>query len=315
MLPRHKRFPPLPAKWPEPIDLVHMTDVYVGMHARRFQATRVTTVHDMIPLDYATWWPIPHMRWRLSFLRSLRALRKTDLVVTPSEDARRRLMARSSLAPERVRAVPVLVPDSMGPPPAGNQRREQVILSLGTTAPYKNLEVLFHALTRPELRGARVIRVGTNLDANYPTLVADLGLEDRVEDLGNVSEERLIELMHTSTVLAQPSTDEGFGMPVAEAMASGLPVVGSDGGAIPEVLGGAGRVVPIRKKGPGPVNMDDVRDYAAAMAEVLETSAERERMSTAGIEQSVRFRAPAVRASLLDAYAAATRFAKARSGA
>ena len=315
MLPQHKRFPPLPTQWPDPIDLVHMTDIYVGCHAGRFNAARVTTVHDMIPLDYATWWPIPHMRWRLSFLRSLRALKKADIVVTPSEDARTRLIQRTGIAPDRVRAVAVPVPDVIRPPAEGNTRRERVILSIGTTAPYKNLDLLFNAIARPELRDVRLIRVGSKLDERYPALVKELGIGERVEDLGSVSEERLIELLHTSTVLAQPSLDEGFGMPVSEAMAAGLPVVASDGGAVPEVLGGSGRVVHLRKRGRGATNMDDVRDYADALAEVLDAPAERARMSAAGIEQSVRFRGPAVRESLLAAYSAATTLAKARSGA
>ena len=314
LLPAHRRFPPLPNRWEGQLDLVHLTDIYVGVHAGRFDATRVTTVHDVIPLDHATWYPIAHARWRLSYKRSVRGLKHADLVVTPSEDARRRLLSLADLDPARVQSVPILVPDSFFPPPPDAERREGVILSLGTTAPYKNLDVLFHALTRPELRGVRVIRVGSPLDNELPALVRKLGVEARIEDLGEVTEARLIELLHTATILAQPSQDEGFGMPVSEAMATGLPVVASDGGAIPEVLGGAGRIVSIRKKGPGPTNMDDVRDYAAALAEVLEDSAERAHMAAAGIEQAERFRREPVREALLRAYATATGFAKARSG-
>lgn len=315
LLPSHRRFPPLPNRWQEPVDLVHLTDIYIGVHARRFDATRVTTVHDVIPLDHATWWPIAHARWRLSFMRSVRGLKRPDLVITPSEDARTRLLEHTSLDPERVMAVPILVPETITPPPPGEPRRENVVLSIGTTAPYKNLDLLFHALARPELRHVRLVRVGSKLDFELPALVRKLRLDGRIDDLGEVSEERLIELLHTSTVLAQPSQDEGFGMPVSEAMASGLPVVASDGGAIPEVLAGAGRVVPIRKKGPGPTNMDDVRDYATALAEVLADPAERARLAAAGIEQSARFRREPVRAALLEAYGAATAFAKARNGA
>jgi len=315
LLPTHRRFPALPNHWEGHLDLVHLTDIYIGVHAGRFNATRVTTVHDVIPFDHATWYPISRARWRLSYKRSLRGLQHSDLIVTPSEDARRRLLALANLDPLRVQSVPILVPEAFAPAAADATRMERVILSLGTTAPYKNVDVLFHALARPELRGVRVIRVGNRLDNHFPALVRKLGIEGRVEDLGPVSETRLLELLHSATVLAQPSQDEGFGMPVSEAMATGLPVVASDGGAIPEVLGGAGRVVPIRKKGPGPTNMDDVRDFAAALAEVLEDAGERARMAASGLEQSQRFRRKPVREALLRAYSAATGFAKARSEA
>ncbi|MBP9143252.1 MAG: glycosyltransferase family 4 protein [Thermoanaerobaculia bacterium] len=70
--------------------------------------------------------------------------------------------------------------------------------------------------------------------------IADLGLEDRVRRLGFVADAHLPLLYATATALVFPSLFEGFGLPVIEAQACGLPVAGADASSIPEVMGGAG---------------------------------------------------------------------------
>lgn len=305
--PRYRRFEPLMR---QDADLVHFTDIYIGVHAGLFPAPRVTTVHDMIPLEYARWRKKGGLRWRAAFTRAMRALDRSDIVMTPSEHTKRELLKATDIAPERIRPVPILVPEEFAP--AAVERQRATILSVGTTAEYKNIPVLLHALARPELKGARLVRVGNPLDLKLPALVRKLGLEDRIEDLGPISDERLIGLMRTATVLAQPSRDEGFGMPVAEAMACGLPVVASDSGALPEVMGRAGKIIPFRKHDAGPADLDDALDFAQAVAGVLESAEQRREMCEAGLLEAGRFRAGPVREQLLAAYDAAREFAAAR---
>ena len=72
------------------------------------------------------------------------------------------------------------------------------------------------------------------------SLVHSLGLGDRVTFTGFVPDEHLVVLYNAATMLVLPSKGEGFGLPVVEAMACGLPVAASDRNALPEVLGGAG---------------------------------------------------------------------------
>jgi len=74
----------------------------------------------------------------------------------------------------------------------------------------------------------------------------ELGLEGRVEVKLQLTREELVELYATAEVAVSPSVFEGFGFPAAEAMACGVPLVAAAGGALPEVVGDAGQIVPPR---------------------------------------------------------------------
>lgn len=300
---RYRNLERLPRRWPSPPGIVHFTDVFLAPHAGRFACPRVTTLHDMIPMLDSRVRQVVSPQWRVEFLRSLNSLRNSDAIIVPSQATKRAYLARRDDNPDRLHVVPVVVPEDIAPPPAWFEREPRTVLVIGTIAPYKNVPVLLHALARPELVDAKVVRVGEPFPRQYQQLAERLGVASRIEHRSGVSNEELLSLFHRATVLAQPSLTEGFGMPVAEAMAAGLPVVTSDGGALPEVAGTAGRVVPFRTHREGPPDLDDARAFATALAEVLDDAASRERMSRDGITQAARFRPAAVRPLLLAAYA------------
>lgn len=77
-------------------------------------------------------------------------------------------------------------------------------------------------------------------------LIDKLNLRHKVHFAGTASTEDLVRLYSQSAIAAVPSVYEGFGFPAGEAMACGIPVISSDGGALPEVVGDAGLVVPAR---------------------------------------------------------------------
>jgi glycosyltransferase involved in cell wall biosynthesis len=123
-----------------------------------------------------------------------------------------------------------------------------LVLYVGGIDPHKNLEMLLHAMA--DLRAAAVIDwhlaiVGTpRADrALGPALVAlrdVLGLSDHVTLTGFVPDRDLSILYNAAALLVQPSLDEGFGLPVIEAMACGVPVAVSNRGSLPALAGDAG---------------------------------------------------------------------------
>ncbi|MGH2634346.1 MAG: glycosyltransferase, partial [Tepidiformaceae bacterium] len=130
-------------------------------------------------------------------------------------------------------------------------------------------------------------------------LASRLGVEARITQLGRVDDPTLARLYGACDVLAQPSRYEGFGIPLVEAMACGLPVVCSDGGALPEVAGGAARIVPLTAS-----YGDDSRAFATALAEVIENHDVRAALRTAGLERACNFRPENVMPELGRVYAA-----------
>ena len=98
------------------------------------------------------------------------------------------------------------------------------------------------------------------------------GLEDRIEFLHGISTERIVALYASASIAIVPSEYEGFGFPAGEAMACGVPVVSTDGGALPEVVGDAGIIVP--SKNP--------EALAGAIRDLLLDEPRRDHLSVAG---------------------------------
>jgi glycosyltransferase involved in cell wall biosynthesis len=123
------------------------------------------------------------------------------------------------------------------------------LLYVGGISPHKNLSTLvtaFAALPRPDLRLVLVgDYAGDAFLSDYETLrgrIAALGVIDRVIFTGYVLDADLVHLYNAALALVLPSFDEGFGLPVLEAMACGSPVIASRAGALPEVVGDAGQL-------------------------------------------------------------------------
>jgi len=150
----------------------------------------------------------------------------------------------------------------------------------GRLAPHKGLDVLLDAVASDPRLTLRI--AGTGPDAGrLARRVQDLGLSGRVDLIGHVPQDRLPDFYRGLDVLAVPSLTtrgwlEQFGRVAVEAMACGVPVVASDSGALPDVVGGAGLLVP-----PG-----DAGALRAALVRVGQDDALARRMRAAGLARA-----------------------------
>jgi glycosyltransferase involved in cell wall biosynthesis len=157
------------------------------------------------------------------------------------------------------------------------------ILFVGGADPRKNHETFLQSVSRcvPALHGRAVVLVGDAVHpfGDYRRTAGRLGLESLVRCPGRMSREDLHILYSYADLFVFPSLYEGFGMPVLEAMACGVPVITSSTSALPEVAGEAAVLV----------NPEDVDALSRAIAAVLDDREERERMKVLGFARARAF--------------------------
>jgi alpha-1,3-rhamnosyl/mannosyltransferase len=221
---------------------------YVGMPYRPGLPAAVT-VHDLIPLRCPGDYPV---RARLAYRAAVRlAVRAARRVVTVSAHSAGDLAAAYHLPPERLAHVPEAADPMFRPQPLGVvealRRRlglpERYVLYFGSNKPHKNLARLVQAysLLGSDGHGAPLVVAG-HWDARFEApkrLAAAAGLGDRVRFLGPVAQADLPALYSGAMLFVYPSSYEGFGLPVLEAMACGAPVACANTTSLPEVAGQA----------------------------------------------------------------------------
>ena len=272
----------------------------------------VVTWHDsmveMFPDYFFGEHPWRRTKGQLAHWLKLQLLRHAaDRVITVSASSKRDLCRIGHLSPDRVTVVhngvhPRFRPQRESHLPErlldDHTLRPGYILYAGGLNPHKNVDSLIRAyamlLDRAQTEAGNLpplVLVGKLQDPQNPyivtsarqlqELVAHLGLGARVRFLGYVPpDERLVRLYQGASMLVFPSLYEGFGLPVAEALACGTPVVTANGSSLPEVAGDAALLV-------DPCRVDHLAD---AMARLLADPVLARRLSEAGPRQAARFR-------------------------
>ncbi len=222
------------------------------------------TLHDTIAERYPQF-IFPDRRTRLFWDLKVRcAIAQASLIMTVSQTAKRDIMRHFGLAEGAMRVVPDAVTTAFHPihdasHTASILARHDIdnatrfILYVGGISPHKNLSTLIAAYTSliqaDAQRDVKLVLVG-DVDqdvffSSYPALcdtIQRLGLAQQVIFTGYVPDWELPHFYTAAQLFVLPSYDEGFGLPALEAMACGSPVVASRAGALPEVLGDAGRL-------------------------------------------------------------------------
>jgi glycosyltransferase involved in cell wall biosynthesis len=202
---------------------------------------------------------------------------RLDGVTTVSENSRRDIATHMGLTAEGVDVIPVGIdPAEFRPPPAGQPRDPDSILVITSAdVALKGLVHLLEALAK--LRTERPVRltvVGTARAGGPAEAALDrLALRDAVRFTGPVPEAELVQLFQTASVVAIPSLYEGFSLPALEAMACAAPLVTTDAGALPEVVG---------SKAGLRVRAGDVGELTAALKLVLDSPALAGQLGRAG---------------------------------
>jgi glycosyltransferase involved in cell wall biosynthesis len=290
--------------WPPVEWLAGQTDVVHAQSPLLIPATKaaqVVTIHD---LDFMRHPERAEAEMRRDFPRLVSDhARRADHVIVSSHYAAREVIAKFDLLPNKVSVCSPGAPDwahaiarerAATPGSPGT-----VILFMGTLEPRKNIGALLDAYARLRGRSADappLVLAGRAKAAVERELerVRTAPLTGNVSLRGYVSQQERQRLYREARMLVLPSLEEGFGLPVLEAMACGVPVVVSNRGSLPEVVGDAA----------SPVDPDDVQGMALEMERVLDPDVARSAVSR-GLAQAARYSWDACAASAREAYRAA----------
>ncbi len=267
------------------VDLIHNV-AHTGPVWGR--ARRVTTMHDLIFLLE----PESHGGLRAWGLRRLvpAAARRSDRVIAISRSTRDDLVARLGIPEERIDVVPSGIGATFSGRVVGEPelRREldlggrPIALSVSTKRAHKNLPRLLdaHALISAGERPMLVLPgYHTPHEDELRARAAELGIADDVRFPGWLPRAQLEGLYRAATLFVFPSRYEGFGLPILEAMARGVPVACGQAKAVVEVAGDAA----LR------FDHDDPAAIAAAIRSLLRDAGLRERLAEAGRRRAAEF--------------------------
>lgn len=218
-------------------------------------------------------------------------LKRADGLVAVSENTKRDTVRLLGVAPEKVEVIyPGIAEPFFHTTEAGAQEvrsryglQRPYVLYVGTVEPRKNLDGLIEAYRRlkPDVRDAfDLVVVGPVGWAAGATISRLKSSDGGIRYLGYVPEDDLPHLTRGATVFAYPSLYEGFGFPIAQAMAAGVPVVTSNLSSMPEVAGEAAVYA----------DPKSCQEITGALESLLTSPALRERLSRCGAERAQQFR-------------------------
>jgi glycosyltransferase involved in cell wall biosynthesis len=288
------------------VDVFHGLD-HIGIPLFGKVGRYVATIHDMIPLicpQFVTW------RHRLVVAAACRRLRRqADLVIVPSETTKADVVYQLQIAPERIVVIPWGCDERFQP--QGDPTRLAVVqrkyrlprrylLFVGTLEPRKNLTTLLKAYAMLRAEGpdkdVKLVVVGRKgwLYAEVFETMQALALHQDVLFTDFVDDADLPDLYRGALLLVLPSLYEGFGLPILEAMASGVPVIASNTSSMPEVAGEAALLIDPRNP----------QAIAEGMAQVLADEQLRKTLTQRGLARAQCFTWENVAQRTLALYAA-----------
>jgi glycosyltransferase involved in cell wall biosynthesis len=246
----------------------------------------LVTVHHPITVDRqlalahaeGPWQRTTTRRW-FGFLRmQIRVARALPAVVTVSESSRNDIHAQMGVDVDRMTVVPVGVDHTaFRPIPGLEPKAGRLMVTSSSDVPMKGLVPLLEAVARLKAeREVELVVIGKpHPGGRVDQAITRLGLASVVRCVSGISDHELARLYGEAQVAVVPSLYEGFSLPAVEAMACGVPVVATTGGALPEVVGADGETGLL-------VAPDDPGALARAIARLLDNPALRAKLGAAG---------------------------------
>ena len=266
---------------------------------------RIGTIHDISVIDDTS---LVSALERFVTRREFgQLIRRSDRVVTVSEFSRSRIIEQWNIEPGQVVSVYEGCEIDGDPPKNGHSEGESSPLKSLTSTPFflwsgammrrKNLIRLIEAFSRVSSQtGHDLTLVFTGPDGNDSARVTEAvkkyGITESFTHLGIVDNQSLRKLMQTAAAFIFPSTYEGFGLPIIEAMTLGTPVITSDATATREIAGGAALLI-------DPLDVGSIEN---AMMQILADSDLTDRLRIAGKKQAANFHWSATASSLLEIF-------------
>ncbi len=250
------------------------------------------TIHHPITVDRrvelaharSPWKQLSMRRWYGFTKMQSRVARQLPLIVTVSESSRADIVAGHGIDPDRLRVVNVGVDPTLWRPLDGVARVPgRLMTTTSSDVPMKGLVHLLEALAkvRTERTDAHLVVIGRPSPGG-PVMrtIERLGLADAIEFVRGPTDQQIVDLYAEAELAIVPSLYEGFSLPAVEAMAAGVPLVATTGGAVPEVVGADGTTAALVPPG-------DAGALTTTILELLADPARRAAIGAAGRTRAV----------------------------
>lgn len=284
----------------ENIDIYHGLSNELPFHINKTTAKSVVTIHDLIFLKYPRFYPL--IDRTIYNLKAKYACRVADKIVAVSECTKRDIMKYYKISPDKIDVVyqgcfSIFKQKRNNEEIAEIKRKhnlpERYLLSVGSIEERKNILLVIKAIK--EIPNLHLVAIGKQQRKYAKTLHAYIskhGLADRVHLKSGTPLADLPAIYQGATVFVYPSLYEGFGIPILEALCSGIPVIGATGSCLEEA-GGPHSIY---------VNPHDEQELIRQLNRILSDRELAEKMVCEGYKYSTRFSDEACTKNMMKVY-------------